>query len=392
MIYEIVDYDLVEEADAKMFRGFFSQILVDLGELEGDYRVFHLKNDIAQSILSMFIASVSVLGALRVDALLFKGTPDLFMLMALYRGGFVVASVVVMIAIIKTTKVRVFDRLALGWISFTVLFIVLFNFTRPTDYLSTTFDIIVPFAIYALSPLKLSRNIALAFGFSIGTLYVDYFFKVGIDPITLSAATAAQFVVHALGLGSALQIQSYRRRSFKAYMEEKDAKEMVAYMANIDPLTKSLTRRHIFSIAQSEFLRFSRYHRPFSALVLDLDRFKNINDSYGHHAGDLVLRSFSLVAMEQKRVQDTFGRLGGEEFGLLLPETSLEQARVVAERIQKAWENSPVNLDGTLIHSTVSIGVAETGSDDTSFDDLLRRADRMMYKAKKAGRNRVMAE
>lgn len=375
-----------------MFKGFFSQILIDLGDLEGDYRVFHLKNDIAQSILSMSIASISVLGALRVDALLFKDKPDMFMLMALYRGGFIVVSVLVMIAIRKTTKVRVHDRLALGWISFTVLFIVLCNFTRPADYLSATFDIIVPFAIYALSPLKLSQNFALAFGFSIGTLYVDHFFKAGIDPITLSAATAAQFVVHALGLGSALQIQSYRRRSFKAYMEEKDAKEMVAYMANIDPLTKSLTRRHIFNIAQSEFLRFSRYHRSFSALVLDIDQFKNINDTYGHHAGDLVLRSFSLVAMEQKRVQDTFGRLGGEEFGLLLPETSLEQARVVAERIQKAWDNSPVNLDGALIHSTVSIGVAETSPEDQSFDDLLRRADRMMYKAKEAGRNRVVAE
>jgi len=175
-------------------------------------------------------------------------------------------------------------------------------------------------------------------------------------------------------------------------MDEKDAKEMVAYMANIDPLTKSLTRRHFFGIAQSEFLRFSRYHRPLSALILDTDDFKNINDTYGHHAGDLVLRSFSLVAIEQKRVPDTFGRLGGEEFGLLLPETNLEQARVVAERIQKTWEKSPVSLDGVPIHSTVSIGVVEAGAEDKSFEDLLRRADQMMYKAKGRGKNQVAAE
>ena len=375
-----------------MFKGFFSQILVDLGELEGDYRVFHLKNDIAQSILSISIASISILGTLRVDALLLNDKPDLFMLTALFRGGFFVVSILVMLAISKTTKVRIYDRLILGWISFAVLFLVLSNFTRPANYLTTAFDIIVPFAIYALSPLKLFQNIALAFGYSAGTLYVAHFFKVEVDSITLSAATAAQFVVHALGLGSALQIQSYRRRSFKAYMEEKDAKEMVAYMANIDPLTKSLTRRHFFNIAQSEFLRFTRYHRPFSALVLDADHFKKINDTYGHHAGDIVLRSFSLVAMEQKRVQDTFGRLGGEEFGLLLPETNLEQARVVAERIQKTWEKSPVNLDGVPIHSTVSIGVAKADSEDKSFDDLLRRADQMMYKAKERGKNQVAAE
>ena len=375
-----------------MFKGFVSQILINLGELEGDYRVFQLKNDIAQSILSISIASISMLGMLRMDALLFKGRPNLFMLMAIYRIGFILVSFLIMLAISKTTKVRIFDRLLLGWISFAVLSLVLSNFTRPANYLTTAFDIIVPFAIYALSPLKLFQNITLAFVYSAGTLYIDHFFKVGVDPLTLSAATAAQFFVHALGLVSTLQIQSYRRRSFKAYMDEKDAKEMVAYMANIDPLTKSLTRRHFFGIAQSEFLRFSRYHRPLSALILDTDDFKNINDTYGHHAGDLVLRSFSLVAIEQKRVPDTFGRLGGEEFGLLLPETKLEQARVVAERIQKIWEKSPVSLDGVPIHSTVSIGVAEAGAEDKSFEDLLRRADQMMYKAKGRGKNQVAAE
>jgi len=375
-----------------MFKGFVSQILIDLGELEGDYRVFYLKNDIAQSILSISIASISMLGMLRMDALLFKGRPNLFMLMAIYRIGFILVSFLIMLAISKTTKVRIFDRLLLGWISFAVLSLVLSNFTRPANYLTTAFDIIVPFAIYALSPLKLFQNITLAFVYSAGTLYIDHFFKVGVDPLTLSAATAAQFFVHALGLVSTLQIQSYRRRSFKAYMDEKDAKEMVAYMANIDPLTKSLTRRHFFGIAQSEFLRFSRYHRPLSALILDTDDFKNINDTYGHHAGDLVLRSFSLVAIEQKRVPDTFGRLGGEEFGLLLPETNLEQARVVAERIQKTWEKSPVSLDGVPIHSTVSIGVVEAGTEDKSFEDLLRRADQMMYKAKGRGKNQVAAE
>jgi len=375
-----------------MFRGFFSQILIDLGELEGDYRVFHLKNDIAQSILSMSIASISMLGMLRMDALYFGDRPDLFILLVIYRSGFVFLTILAMLAVRKARKVRVYDRLVLGWISFTILFLVLSNFTRPANYLTTAFDIIVPFAIYVLSPLKVFYSIALAFGFSMGTLYVDHFFKLGVDPLTLSAATAAQFVVHGLGLGSALQIQSYRRRSFKAYMDEKDAKEMVAYMANIDPLTKSLTRRHFFNIAQSEFLRFSRYHRPLSALILDTDDFKNVNDTYGHHAGDLVLRSFALVAMEQKRVPDTFGRLGGEEFGLLLPETNLEQAKVVAERIQKTWERSPVNMDGVPIRSTVSIGVAEAGAEDKSFEDLLRRADQMMYKAKERGKNQVSAE
>ncbi|MEP6894305.1 MAG: GGDEF domain-containing protein [Chloroflexota bacterium] len=375
-----------------MFRNLFSQTLTDLKDLEGDYRVFNLQNDKAQSILSMLIASISILGLLVVDMLLFAHRPDLFQWMVIYRGSYILFTAIVMFVIIRIDKVRVFDRVILGWLSVTLLFLLISNFTRPANYVTTTFDIIIVFAIYVLSPLKFQTNTLLNLGFAIGTLYIDYFMKIGVDPIALDVATAAQIVVQLLGIGSSLQIQSYRRKSFKAFTDERDAKEMVAYLANIDQLTKSLTRRHFFNIAQSEFMRYTRYSRPLSVLVMDADSFKAINDTHGHHAGDIVLRSLSLVAMEQKRAQDTFGRLGGEEFGLILPETKLEQAKVVADRIQKVWEQTPSNMDGVMIHSTVSIGVAEVQDGDKTFDDILRRADLMMYKAKQRGRNQVVSE
>ena len=375
-----------------MFRNLFSQTLIDLQDLEGDYRVFNLQVDKAQSILSMIIASISIAGLLAVDMLFFKDQPAMFRWMVIYRGSFILFTGVMIFAIVKIDKVRIFDRLILSWLATAIVFLVMTNFTRPANYLTTTFDIIFIFAIYVLSPLKFQTNALFALGFSIITIYIDWFIKAGIDPVTLTVATAAQVVVQILGLGSALQIQSYRRKSFKAYIEEKDAKEMVAYLANIDPLTKSLTRRHFFNIAESEFMRFARYRRPLSVLVIDADSFKEINDTHGHHAGDIVLRSLSLVAMEQKRAQDTFGRLGGEEFGLILPETALEQAKIVADRIQTVWAQTPSNLDGVMIQSTVSVGVAEAGTDDKTFDDILRRADLMMYKAKEQGRNRVVSE
>ena len=127
-------------------------------------------------------------------------------------------------------------------------------------------------------------------------------------------------------------------------------------------------------------------------LVLDAEQFKRVNDTYGHYVGDLVLRSLSLVILEQKRTQDTYGRLGGEEFGILLPETKLEQAKVVAERIQTTWAQTPCQVEGNVIYSTVSIGVTEVNDQDQSFEDVMRRADRMMYKAKEAGRNTVVGE
>jgi diguanylate cyclase (GGDEF)-like protein len=382
----------MKNAVRTIWRRLFGNILIDLGPLEGDFRFANLRGDITQSLLHMFIIALSIGVLLRVDALLFSDHPGLFRLMVFYRAGYVLVSVLIGTAMYKTTRVRIFDRLNLSWSIFTILFLLLINFTRPANYLTTSFDVIVPFAIYMLSPLKMKSTVALAFGFSAGTIYIDHFYKFGVEPMVLSVATTAQFAVHALGWLSALQLQTYRRKSFQAYIDEKDAKEMVAYLANIDPLTKSLTRRHFFGIAEGEFMRFKRYQRPMSVMVIDADYFKKINDTYGHHAGDLALRSLSLVAMDHKRVQDTFGRLGGEEFGLLLPETNLQQALVVAQRIRTMWEGSPVILDGELIHSTVSIGVTEASIEDTVFDDLLLRADKLLYKAKNAGRNRVEAE
>lgn len=375
-----------------MVKRFWQQFLLDLGEMEGEYRASHLRDDVRQSSFYILVATISVLVMIGTDAVLYRDRPHLFTWLVIYRVGFALISSLTMIALWKTVNVRVYDRLMLTWMSFVVLFLLLFNFTRPADFLTTSYDVILPFAIYIISPLKLSHTMALAVGFSAGTIYVDFFHKTGIPPATLNMVLVAQLIVHIIGLTSSMQIQSYRRKSYKAYIQEKDAKEMVAYLANIDPLTKSLTRRQFFYIAETEFLRFSRYRRRFSVLVLDADYFKDINDTYGHYVGDLVLRNLSLIILEQKRTQDTYGRLGGEEFGILLPETSLEQAKIVAERLQRTWAQTPCHVDNKVIHSTVSIGVTEANEQDTSFEDILRRADRLMYKAKEAGRNRTVAE
>ena len=364
---------------------------MDLGELEREYRTFHLKDDIRQSSFYIIIAAASVLGMSALDAIPYKDRPGPFLWMTLYRGGFALVSILVLIAIRRTASIKLYDRLIRGWLVLVILFLLLFNFTRPPDFLTSSYDVILPFAIYIISPLPVFQSFALAFGFSTGILYIDYFHKTGIEPALLNMALIAQIIVHIIGLTSSIQIQSYRRRSFRAYIQEKDAKEMVAYLANIDPLTKSLTRRQFFHIAESEFLRFSRYRRHFSLLVLDADYFKNINDTYGHYVGDHVLKSLSLVILEQKRTQDTFGRLGGEEFSILLPETNLDQAKIVAERVQTTWAQTPCTVDGHVIYSTVSIGVTESTEQDLKFEDILRRADRLMYKAKEAGRNSVAA-
>jgi diguanylate cyclase (GGDEF)-like protein len=160
--------------------------------------------------------------------------------------------------------------------------------------------------------------------------------------------------------------------------------------AHIDPLTELNNRRQFMELAEQEFARSRRHSKPLSLLMMDLDNFKMVNDTYGHEMGDATLQKLSEICRHTFREIDIVGRLGGEEFAALLPETNIEQAVEVAERLRTAIENAAVNLeDGSLIHFTVSIGVAGFGVEDEKIETVLKRADTALYKAKNSGRNRV---
>ncbi len=158
----------------------------------------------------------------------------------------------------------------------------------------------------------------------------------------------------------------------------------------MDYLTGLASRRYFMERAQTELQRAQRYGLSLSLCMLDIDFFKKINDGHGHKAGDLVLQRFSEICRAALREIDLAGRLGGEEFALLLPETDLQEARVVAERLRVSFTNARLSSEfGRSLQFTVSIGVAQlTGADET-LDSLLGRADRGLYLAKSAGRNRV---
>lgn len=158
------------------------------------------------------------------------------------------------------------------------------------------------------------------------------------------------------------------------------------HLASHDSLTGALTRRALIEACEQELERSRRKGRAMSLLMLDLDHFKAINDAHGHLAGDRVLIDFVAGVTALLRRPDRFGRFGGEEFVALLPETSLEEALVVAERVR-----AEVASAGGQPACTVSIGAATSRADEASVDTLLARADSALYQAKAAGRNRVMA-
>ncbi|WDD97822.1 sensor domain-containing diguanylate cyclase [Thalassomonas actiniarum] len=169
-------------------------------------------------------------------------------------------------------------------------------------------------------------------------------------------------------------------------------KKNLEVKANTDELTQLANRRNFIDQAEKEFIRAKRYHLSLSLLAIDIDCFKEINDTYGHHVGDQVLREVARICAANLRGADCIGRMGGEEFSVLLPETSGDAARTMAERLcQRVRDHQLSGPWKDKIKSTVSIGISEMQAEDDDIDDLLIRADKALYKAKQAGRDRVCA-
>ncbi len=172
--------------------------------------------------------------------------------------------------------------------------------------------------------------------------------------------------------------------------ERKRLEEELRRLATQDPLTGLLNRRHFFILAEQEYERFLRYQRPLALFMVDIDHFKAVNDRYGHLVGDEVLRAVASRIRNGLRQVDILARYGGEEFVLLLPETDLETARALAERLRISVAELQIDTKEGTVSVTLSLGVAAISNGiSIPFEQLLDVADRLLYQAKQAGRNRV---
>ena len=169
-------------------------------------------------------------------------------------------------------------------------------------------------------------------------------------------------------------------------------KEMEAELfrqASTDALTGISNRRYFQNQAEQEVRRARRFARDMTVMMIDIDHFKLINDTYGHAAGDAIIQGIVKRALEALRQSDSIGRIGGEEFAVILPETALESAREVAERLRLHIQEKPIIGRHEAVTCTVSIGLAQLSARDGGIEDLLHRADTALYVAKNKGRNRV---
>ncbi len=210
-----------------------------------------------------------------------------------------------------------------------------------------------------------------------------YFYTLHPAPTSIMLASGWNIVLLCLGAAimPALSMSSVLMLHESLQTEAENA-------ANRDFMTGALSRKHLFTIGQQQILHAAASHQPLTLLLIDLDHFKTINDTFGHAAGDEVLRAFADMVNGHLRGQDTLGRLGGEEFAILLPDATVEAGWQVAERLRLHAQQHLVSSSFGDCRYSISIGVADWHGGE-SFDQLCRRADQALYEAKNNGRNRV---
>lgn len=225
-----------------------------------------------------------------------------------------------------------------------------------------------------------------------------------IPVIMVSATSGDQSIIRALDLGAhdfvskpiEYPVLAARMRSalrlIQAKRDLEKANKELERLATRDPLTGTNNRRSFFKLAEAELTKTIRHGRDIALLMIDADHFKMINDSYGHAAGDEALLTITEVCKNACRESDILARLGGEEFAICCPDTNLDGAYAVAERIRQQCENTVIEHNSVSFGITLSIGVTTfVPGQDNSITEVLQRADNLLYQAKEMGRNRSIA-
>jgi diguanylate cyclase (GGDEF)-like protein len=217
---------------------------------------------------------------------------------------------------------------------------------------------------------------------------IGYLASVALFPRT---ATAQHLIVAAVYLGGALFVLLVSLLNLQTVHDIRRIATLE--FENVrDPLLGIFNRRFLEQRLREEVARTRRYASPLSLLLLDIDRFKRINDAHGHQVGDQVLRRIAQLLRTHTREPDVVGRYGGEEIAILLPNTGESGARTVAERIRLSIERTPMLEEAQpKLHCTVSLGIATLETEPCDGEELLRRADAALYQAKGAGRNCAIA-
>ena len=218
--------------------------------------------------------------------------------------------------------------------------------------------------------------------------------KIGAFPLTsdgeITGCIVARSTLDKLSKRDISYLEQLTRQSAITINRANTYSKVLQY-ATLDALTNLNNRRQFEVRLKQEIATTKRQKNPLCAMMVDIDFFKKVNDTYGHASGDAVLRTVASIIKEHLRESDIPSRYGGEEFAVLLPYTHIEEAKIVGERLRKAVETTPIPIDKKNINVTISMGLAEFNPEETG-EELFKRADRALYEAKESGRNKVCVD
>ncbi len=326
------------------------------------------------------------------------------------RGGYVVLSAAFVLILRRpTNRIRTDHVVLIMVVAFCFASDIVFlhqDYMDPRNQgfmMATITFLMATLASYSLFPARFVYQLSIAVCFAVAFAILVWLNPPGLD--THLILVAMYFVAtNAVGLTLAARIHELRRMQWMALHQERQLgaelkreivqrqalEERLREQANTDPLTGVYNRRYFFRMGDEAMTQAQRYERPLSVILFDIDHFKHINDTYGHNAGDEVLKSVVGAISGVLRKPDVFCRHGGEEFSILLPESDAVGASRLAERIRSVVEDRTVRIEGKEEQVTISVGVAVLSPRDEDFGDLITRADDALYSAKRKGRNTVV--
>ena len=340
------------------------------------------------------IVAIWVLAYIYADYLQLGSTTTFYHLMVL-RVIFFCVSTDIILQIPKTKNVNLVDSTVLAWSIALVLLALLANADRKTISMEEIMiHYILLLGFYLLVPNRLIFKMLPAFT----TTFVDIFIlttytKVefpGLTLYTIYTSISTLIAINILGILSSIRSETQRYNQYLIQKTLIDGRAQLKKLATTDSLTGILNRRSFFESAEIQFDRFKRYKERFSFVIIDVDNLKTINDTYGHPAGDHSILLLTDTLNAEKRSSDVIGRLAGDEFGIVLPNTRANRALDVLTRIQEILEDTIVESPNKRqFQVSFSAGVTQVKKEDETFDELYRRADKALLVAKQAGRNCV---
>jgi diguanylate cyclase (GGDEF)-like protein len=365
-----------------------------LGKIDRDYRESFLREDKTQARILIAISAIWAFGYSYVEYMDLKTVP-LFYLLFVLRFFFSSASICLSLKLPRINNPSLFDLAILAWSIAVVLLTFTSNLSRDELTIKTiNVSLAWVLGFYFILPTKHLYKSIPALLISILSIYILYNYKnltlheIGM-PVLLSKLSAV-LVMNIIGFVIALRLDSQRYHQYLIQKTLIDGRAQLKEMATSDSLTGIFNRRGFFEIASTEFDRYQRYGEKFAFAIIDVDKLKRINDTYGHPAGDHSIKLLTETINAEKRSSDTSGRLAGDEFGIILPNTSAGQALEVLSRIKNSLADTIVESPNKQqFQVSFSAGVASIDESDKSFDDLYRRADKALLTAKQLGGNRI---